>query len=65
VSLEDVYRNWVVSEDPQVHAQAIQKLLDRGATNVFIHSGQSDQQRVIGFYAHEVLPQLRRLTHVA
>jgi alkanesulfonate monooxygenase SsuD/methylene tetrahydromethanopterin reductase-like flavin-dependent oxidoreductase (luciferase family) len=26
------------------------------------HSGQSDQLRVIGFYAQEVLPRLRALT---
>jgi TAT-translocated FGD2 family F420-dependent dehydrogenase len=29
VALEDVYRDWVVSEDPQVHIEAIHKLVDR------------------------------------
>jgi F420-dependent hydroxymycolic acid dehydrogenase len=63
--LEDVYSNWVVSEDPQVHLEAIHKLSEAGATDVFISSGQRDQQRVIGFYAREVLPRLRTLTRAA
>jgi alkanesulfonate monooxygenase SsuD/methylene tetrahydromethanopterin reductase-like flavin-dependent oxidoreductase (luciferase family) len=65
VPLEDVYRNWVVSEDPRVHVQALQQQAEAGATDTFIHSGQSDQQRVIGFYAREVLPRLRALTRAA
>ena len=43
----------------------VQNLLDQGATDVFIHSGQRDQQRVIAFYARDVLPRLRGLNRAA
>ncbi|MBC8162854.1 MAG: TIGR03557 family F420-dependent LLM class oxidoreductase [Roseiflexaceae bacterium] len=58
ISDDEVTKNWVVSEDGQEHAQGIQKLIDAGATQVFIHSGQLDQHRVIEFFGREVLPQL-------
>jgi TAT-translocated FGD2 family F420-dependent dehydrogenase len=57
VSLEDAYRNWTVADDPRAHIENIRKLLEFGATDVFIHSGQSDQQRVIDFYSRNVLPE--------
>jgi TAT-translocated FGD2 family F420-dependent dehydrogenase len=60
IPLEDVYREWPVSTDPQVHVQAIAKLFSQGATTVFIHSGQADQMRVIDFYGKQVLPRLRK-----
>lgn len=59
LSLKDVYRNWIVGDDPQTHVAGIRQLLDAGVTDIFVHSGQSDQQRVIDFYARDVLPQLR------
>jgi hypothetical protein len=34
-------------------------------TDVFIHSGQHDQQRVIDFYGREVLPLVRTLSRAA
>jgi hypothetical protein len=37
----------------------IRELAELGATDVFVHSGQSDQQRVIDFYGRQVLPKLR------
>ena len=58
LSLEQVYGAWVVSEDPDTHIQAIHQLFDQGATDVFIHSGQPDQRRVIDFYASQVLQKL-------
>jgi len=59
VTLEQAYSRWPVSDDPEVHVQAIRRFLDAGVTDVFIHSGQMDQQRVIDFYGREVLPRLR------
>lgn len=59
LTLDDVAQNWVVSDDPDEHAESIQKLIDGGVTHVFVHSGQFDQQRVIDFYSGEVLPRLR------
>ena len=65
VKLEDVYRKWVVGEDAEVHVRGIEKFVEAGATDVFIHSPQSDQQRVIDFYAREVLPRVRQVRAAA
>lgn len=65
VKLEDVYARWTVGEDPDVHVRAIEWLAEAGATDVFIHSGQPDQQRVIDFYAREVLPRVRKFWQAA
>ncbi len=59
VPLEDVYRNWLISTDPDQHAQAIRDLFDKGITHVFVHSAQDDQHKVIDFFGQQVLPQLR------
>ena len=59
LSTRDVYSQWVVSDDPQVHAAAIRDLASIGATDVFVHSGQSDQPRVIEFFGQDVLPLVR------
>lgn len=58
VPLEQVYAHWPVSEDPDPHVQALQKLIDSGVTHIFIHSPQPDQARVISFYGEQVLPRL-------
>ena len=59
VKLEDVYSQWLVSEDAQAHADGIQELFAAGATQIFVHAGNHDQQRVIDFYRREVLPRVR------
>ena len=58
VPLAEVYQDWPVSTNPAVHVQALQKLLDAGATHIFVHSPQPDQERAIQFYGREVLPRL-------
>jgi TAT-translocated FGD2 family F420-dependent dehydrogenase len=60
VPLEDALAQITFSTDPEVHVQALEELFDGGATEVHIHSGQSDQRRVIDFYGAEVLPRLRK-----
>ncbi len=65
VPLEEVYGSWPVSEDPQVHVAALQKLIDGGVTHIFVHSCQPDQRRVIEFYGQDVLPKLQWSTAVA
>lgn len=60
IPLEEVYKEWPVSTDPEPHVQNILKLWNAGATTVFIHSGQADQLKVIDFYGKEVLPRLRQ-----
>ena len=57
--LEEAYGQWPTSADPAVHVKALQDLFDQGATQIIVHAGQRDQQRVIDFYGNEVLPQLR------
>jgi TAT-translocated FGD2 family F420-dependent dehydrogenase len=57
-SLEQVYSTWVVSEDPEVHTQALQKLIDSGVTHIFVRGTQADQAKVIRFYGEQVLPGL-------
>ncbi len=59
IPLEEVYADWPVSTDPKVHAEALQKLFDAGVTQVFVHSGQPDQQAVIDFYGQKVLPLVK------
>ncbi len=60
IPLEKVSETWTVSDDPDEHAQAIQKLIDGGVSQVYVHIGQNDQQRGIDFYGKEVLPRLKR-----
>ena len=57
--LDKVYGQWPVSADPQVHIDAIQKLIDKGVSHIFVHSPQPDQQSVIRFFGEQVLPKLR------
>lgn len=57
--LKRVYGEWSLGTDPKVHAEAIEKLFDSGATIVNIHSGQKDQKMVIDFYCNSVLPKVR------
>jgi hypothetical protein len=45
--------------DPEVHIAAIKELFDSGVSIVNVHSGQSDQTKVIDFYASKVLPTFR------
>jgi F420-dependent hydroxymycolic acid dehydrogenase len=58
--LKEVYKDFTVSTDPEVHVKALQEAFKGGATEVHIHSGQADQRRVIEFYGKEVLPRLRK-----
>ncbi len=65
VRLEEVYKDWVVSTDPQTHVDGLQKLFDNGATLVMVHSAQPDQKAVIDFWGKEVLPKLRQQRAIA
>lgn len=58
VPVEDVYRDWAVGMDPDVHARALDALFDAGVTTVIVHSGQRDQARVVDFYGKRVLPRV-------
>lgn len=60
IPLDQVYADWPISTDPNVHIKAINELFESGATIVNIHSGQPDQERVIQFYGKEVLPKVKK-----
>jgi TAT-translocated FGD2 family F420-dependent dehydrogenase len=60
LSLDQVYGQWTVGTDPQVHLAAVRALFDSGVTIVNLHSGQPDQKKVIDFYSRSVLPELGR-----
>jgi F420-dependent hydroxymycolic acid dehydrogenase len=60
VPLDQLISEWPVGTDPAVHIEAIAKLFDSGVSIVNIHSGQSDQKKVIEFYASNVLPRLKQ-----
>lgn len=59
VPLEKVLENWLVSDDPQIFIDRIVELFNGGVTQVFIHSVQKDQQKVIDFFGQRVLPRVR------
>jgi TAT-translocated FGD2 family F420-dependent dehydrogenase len=59
IPIQDVYKNWAISLDPQDHVKAIKKLYDAGVTHVVINSHQADQSKVIDFYGKQVLPLLK------
>jgi F420-dependent hydroxymycolic acid dehydrogenase len=56
--LDRVFADWPTGTDPAIHIAALQQLFDSGATIVNVHSGQVDQNKVIDFYRHSVLPEL-------
>ena len=63
--LQEIYSKWPVSTDPDVHANALLKLFNSGATIVNIHAGQPDQMRVIEFYGTRVLPRVHEQLSMA
>jgi TAT-translocated FGD2 family F420-dependent dehydrogenase len=59
VPLEKVMEMWTISEDPEEHVQALQKVIDGGVTHLFVHAGNDDQHAAIRFYGERVLPRLK------
>jgi len=59
VPLDGLIGEWPATTDPAPHIAAIRALFDSGVSIVNVHSGQRDQERVIKFYASEVLPAFR------
>ncbi len=55
--IEQVVAGWIVGTDPTVHLNAVQAVLDAGATP-FVHFAQSDPGSAIEFYRTNVLPKL-------
>ncbi len=59
---EKVIDGWTIGTDPAKHIAKARELFDSGVSIVNIHSGQSDQKRVIDFYGDHVLPAFRQPT---
>lgn len=59
IPLDEVYSEWPVSTDPQVHIKKVNELFESGVSIVNVHSGQADQKKVIEFYGREVLPKIK------
>ena len=60
IPIEKTLEGWIVSSDPAEHIQKLNQLFAAGATAITIHSGQSDQRKVIDFYGRQVLPQMMK-----
>ncbi len=58
--LEEVTKSWAIGTSPAVHIKKMHELFDSGVSIVNVHSGQSDQARVIDFYGAHVLPTFKR-----
>ncbi|HYZ24080.1 MAG TPA: TIGR03557 family F420-dependent LLM class oxidoreductase [Rhodopila sp.] len=58
--MPEVLKSWLVSNDPQAHIKKMRELFDSGATIINVHAPQADQEKVLDFYAREVLPRFRR-----
>lgn len=57
-SPERAIQGWLISTDPADHIDRIHALHAAGATDVYIHAPQPDQEQVISFYEKSVLPEL-------
>lgn len=58
--LDDVMKSWPIGTDPAVHINAAKELFESGVSIVNIHSGQTDQRKVMDFYAAHVLPKFHQ-----
>jgi alkanesulfonate monooxygenase SsuD/methylene tetrahydromethanopterin reductase-like flavin-dependent oxidoreductase (luciferase family) len=61
VPINRALRRFFVSPDPAAHAGRIRELFDAGATDVFIHAPQRDQERILEAFATNILPNVRSL----
>jgi coenzyme F420-dependent glucose-6-phosphate dehydrogenase len=60
VRAEDFEGRMVISEDPEVHRAYIQKLLDLGFDQVYLHNVGRNQLEWIEVFGRDVLPKLHR-----
>ena len=59
IPIPEVFADWPVSIDPNIHIGAINSLFASGVSIVNIHSGQPDQNAVLDFYGTHVLPKVK------
>ena len=56
--VERTVTRWIVSDDPQEHAEQIWKYVEMGFTHLVFHDPDPDQSRFISTYRDQVLPLL-------
>jgi len=56
---ETIKKSMCISSKPEDHVAFIQKYLDYGFDEIFLHSSAPDQQAFVEGYGNDVLPQLR------
>jgi coenzyme F420-dependent glucose-6-phosphate dehydrogenase len=59
VPIERAASRWIVSSDPDEHADRVAEYLEMGFTHLVFHSAGPDQDRFLRLYAEEILPRLR------
>ena len=57
---EDFEGRLMISEDPDVHRAYVQRFLDLGFDQVYLHNVGRDQRRWIDVFGRDVLPKLHR-----
>ncbi|HKG55777.1 MAG TPA: hypothetical protein VKA85_00835, partial [Candidatus Limnocylindrales bacterium] len=55
---EDFEGRMVISSDPEKHRQAIQKFIDLGFHQIYLHNVGRNQAEWIELFGREVLPKL-------
>jgi coenzyme F420-dependent glucose-6-phosphate dehydrogenase len=62
ISIEQVAKRWIVSNDPAEVVEAVSPYLDAGFTHLVFHAPGPDQSRFLSLFAEQVLPLLRAAT---
>jgi coenzyme F420-dependent glucose-6-phosphate dehydrogenase len=57
--VERTASRWIVSADPDEHAERVREYLDLGFRHLVFHSPGPDQERFLKLYGDQILPRLR------
>lgn len=63
VGPDTIRKKGCVSSDPEIHARYIQRHIDLGFTEIYLHSAAQDQRGFLQAYGRDVLPRVRQGTH--
>ena len=63
VGPDTVRKKSCVSSDPEAHARFIQRHIDLGFTEIYIHSAAQDQRGFLERYGRDVLPRVKQGLH--
>jgi coenzyme F420-dependent glucose-6-phosphate dehydrogenase len=57
--VERTVSRWIVSADPDEHAERVRDYLDLGFRHLVFHAPGPDQERFLALYGEQILPRLR------